>query len=178
MNMNILNKILSKLLKSKKVDQSKTVNIMGTKTQETNKKIASQSFVAVSKCDFDLLEKISDTKKFKLHFPGYSAPLDYKESEKLAESFNSAFPDTKVIIENQIAEGDYVLSRLIYEGTHKGEFKGLAPTYKKVKTSGMSLQHIVNGKIVEEWDQMDSLGMLQQIDAIPKVEKLVMEERD
>lgn len=175
--MNILNKIQYKLLKSKNVNLSTTVKIMETKIQETNKKIARQSFEAVSKCDFNLLKKISDTKNFKLHFPGYPTTLNYKESEKLAESFNSAFPDTKVIIEKQIAEGDYVLSRLIYEGTHKGEFKGLAPTYKRVKTSGMSLQHIVNGKIVEEWDQMDSLGMMQQIGAIPKVEKLVTEER-
>lgn len=150
---------------------------METKTQEANKKIARQSFEAVSKCDFNLLQKISDTKKFKLHFPGFPTPLNYKESEKLAESFNSAFPDTKVTVENQIAEGDFVFSRITYDGTHMGEFQGITATNKKVKTSGMSLQHIVEGKIVEEWNQMDSLGMLQQIGAIPNVEKLIAEER-
>lgn len=150
---------------------------METKTQEANKKIARQSFEAVSKCDFSLLKKISDTKKFKLHFPGFPAPLNYKESEKLAESYNSAFPDTKVTVENQIAEGDYVFSRITYDGTHKDEFQGIMASNKKVKTSGMSIQHIVDGKIIEEWDQMDSLGMMQQIGAIPKVEKSVAEER-
>lgn len=142
---------------------------METKTLEANKKIARQSFEAFSKSDYNLFEKITDTKKFKLHFPGYKNPLNYEEAVKLNKEYNSAFPDTKVTVENQIAEGEYVVSKLTYQGTHKGELQGMPASGKKTKVTGMALQHIVKGKIVEEWDEFDSLGMMQQIGAIPEM---------
>jgi steroid delta-isomerase-like uncharacterized protein len=97
--------------------------------------------------------------------------MNYKEAEKMNDEYNTAFPDTKITIENQIAEGDFVVSRVIYQGTNKGEFRGMPASGKKVKTSGFSLQKIVNGKIVEEWDEIDALGMMQQIGAVPEMEK-------
>lgn len=143
---------------------------MDTKIVEANKKIARQSVEAVAKGDYDLLEKITDSKKFKLHFPGYQKPLNYDEAEDLTDIFNMAFPDIKATIENQIAEGEYVVTRVMYQGTHKGEFRGIPATGKKVKVSSMTIQHIVEGKITEEWTEMDSLGMMQQIGAIPAIE--------
>jgi predicted ester cyclase len=144
---------------------------MDTKTLSANKKIARQSFEANSKGDYDSLEKITDTKKFKMHFPGYKNPLNWNDAVEMGKSFNTAFPDTKVTIENQVAEGDYVVTRVIYQGTNKGEFQGMTASGKKTKTSGLSLQHIVKGKIVEEWDEVDTLGMMHQIGAIPEMEK-------
>lgn len=143
---------------------------MDTKTLEANKKIARQSIEAQSKGDYDSLEKITDTKKFKLHFPGFKTSLNYGESVKVGKDYNTAFPDIKVSIENQIAEGDYVVTKLTYQGTNKGEFQGISASGKKVKTTGMNLQRIVNGKILEEWDEFDALGMMQQIGAIPELE--------
>ena len=150
---------------------------METKTLNANKKIARQSFEANSKGDFDTLEKITDTKKFKMHFPGYKNPLNFEEAKKMGMGYNTAFPDAKVTIENQIAEGDYVVTRVIYTGTNKGEFQGMPASGKKTKSSGMTLQHIVNGRIVEEWDEFDALGMMQQIGAIPEMEKMEKEEK-
>lgn len=144
---------------------------METKTLDANKKIARQSFEAIDKNDFDSYEKITDTKKFKFHFPGFEKPLNYEATVKLNKEYNAAFPDTKATIELQIAEGDYVLTKVTYNGTNKGEFQGIPASGKKIKVTGMALQHIVNGKIVEEWDEMDSLGMMQKIGAIPELEK-------
>ena len=87
------------------------------------------------------------------------------------DEYNTAFPDAKVTIENQIAEGDYVVTRVIYQGTNKGEFQGMPASGKKIKTSGLSLQHIVKGKIVEEWDELDTYDMMKQMGAIPEMEK-------
>lgn len=140
---------------------------MATNFQE-NKKIARQSFEAFEKNDYSLLEKITDTGKFRLHFPGQPEALNYEDALKTNKEYNSAFPDTKVTIENQVAEGDFVVTRVTYEGTHKGELQGTAPSNKKVKVSGLSMQKIVNGKITEEWAEFDALGMLQQIGAIPE----------
>lgn len=143
---------------------------MTTQTLENNKKIARQSIEAFEKKDYNLLEKITDTSKFKLHVPGNKNPLNYKEAVKFNNEYNTAFPDTKVTIESQVAEGDHVVTKLSYHGTHKGELQGIPASGKKVKVTGMSLQRIVNGKIVEEWDEMDSLGMMKQIGAIPEPE--------
>lgn len=143
---------------------------METKTLDANKKIARQSIEAISKNDFSALEKITDTKKFKSHFPGYEKPLDFEATVNLNKEYNAAFPDAKATIELQIAEGDYVVTKITYNGTNKGEFQGIPASGKKIKVTGMSLQRIVNGKIVEEWDEMDALGMMQKIGAIPELE--------
>ena len=144
---------------------------METKTLNANKKIARQSFEYLQKGDYDSLEKICDIKKFKLHFPGFKNALSYKEAEKMNDEYLAAFPDTKITIENQIAEGDLVVSRVIYQGTNKGEFRGMPASGKKVKTTGLSMHRILNGKIVEEWDEIDAMGMMQQMGAIPEMEK-------
>lgn len=142
---------------------------METKTLDANKKIAIQSIVATSKNDFATLEKITGTKKFKSHFPGYEKPLNYEETIELNKEYNEAFPDAKATIELQIAEGDYVATRLTYNAINEGPLQGNPASGKKTKVTGMTLHHIVNGKIVEEWDEFDALGMLQQIGAIPEL---------
>lgn len=143
---------------------------METKTLNANKKIARQSFEAFEKNDYSALEKITDIAKFKLHLPGMDKPLKYEDAVKFNKQYNEAFPDVKLVIETQIAEGDFVMTRLIYKGTNKGSFQGIPASGKKVKVSGMALQHIVKGKLVEEWDEFDSLGMMKQIGAIPELE--------
>ncbi|MES2284737.1 MAG: ester cyclase [Bacteroidota bacterium] len=143
---------------------------METKNLNANKKIARQTFEAYEKNDFTALEKITDTAKFKLHLPGQDKPLKYDDAVKFNKQYNVAFPDVKFTIENQIAEGDFVMTRGIYKGTNKGTFQGIPASGKKIKVSAMTLQQIVNGKVVEEWDEFDSLGMMKQIGAIPELE--------
>jgi predicted ester cyclase len=82
-------------------------------------------------------------------------------------STRAAFPDFRVTIEDQIAEGDKVVTRVTFYGTHQGEFRGIAPTGKPVKYGGVAIDRIVDGKIVEMWHEADMFGLLQQIGAIP-----------
>ena len=87
----------------------------------------------------------------------------------------SAFPDGRFTVDDLLAEGDKVVSRWTFVGTHRGEFMGIAPTGKQVTNTGTTIGRIVNGKIVEEWAERDSLGLMQQLGAVTtaKVEEHV-----
>jgi predicted ester cyclase len=82
--------------------------------------------------------------------------------------FSIAFPDLEVTVEDQIAEGDKVVSRIKAQGTHKGEFMGIGPTGKRITATGIDIVRIgPDGKIVERWGVQDNLSLLQQIGAFP-----------
>jgi len=63
----------------------------------------------------------------------------------------SVFPDMKMTIDDLIAEGDKVVVRSTFSGTHRGEFMGIAPTGKNVTTRAINIYRIADGKFVEEW---------------------------
>jgi len=86
-------------------------------------------------------------------------------------SLLAAFPDGRWTVEDQVAEGDKVVTRWSFTGTHQGELVGLAPTGKQVTTSGMVIDRIVEGKVVEEWEEWDTLGMTRQMSATPPLGK-------
>jgi steroid delta-isomerase-like uncharacterized protein len=79
----------------------------------------------------------------------------------------TAFPDAHVTLEDMIAEGDKVAARFTLHGTHNGELMGIPPTGKQVVVTGIDINRITNGKIVERWANFDTLGMLQQFGVIP-----------
>lgn len=83
---------------------------------------------------------------------------------------HQAFPDLKFTIDDHIAEGDRVVTRWSARGTHKGEFQGIPPTGKEVTLSGIDIDRIAGGKIVECWMNLDELGLLQQLGVIPAPE--------
>jgi steroid delta-isomerase-like uncharacterized protein len=87
--------------------------------------------------------------------------------KQLTAMFRSAFPDFKATIDDLIAEGDKVVIRQTWTGTHKGEFMGMPPTGKRMSIGVIDIIRIVGGKFVEHWGQMDSMGMMQQLGAIP-----------
>jgi len=82
-------------------------------------------------------------------------------------AFRAAFPDLHATVEDQIAEGDRAAMRFSVIATHKGEFQGIPPTGKQITLSGINIQRIVDGKIVENWVNLDALGMLQQLGVLP-----------
>jgi predicted ester cyclase len=90
--------------------------------------------------------------------------------ESIAWSHN-AFPELRVTIEDQVAEGDKVATRWRVSGTHQGEMMGAAPTGNQVTFAGTQTDYLSGGKIVESWSNWDTLGMLRQIGAIPAPER-------
>jgi predicted ester cyclase len=81
--------------------------------------------------------------------------------------FLAAFPDLQTIIEELIAEGDTVVRRGFFCGTHQGEFQGIPPTGKQVTVPMIAIERIVDGKVVEHRASPDIMGMMQQLGVIP-----------
>lgn len=88
------------------------------------------------------------------------------------ETAREAFPDATVTIEDVIAEGDEVLVRFTFEGTHEGRFVGIEPTGNRVEGTNMVLMRLEDGKIVERWEESDSLDLLRQLGVLPPPEEL------
>jgi len=91
-----------------------------------------------------------------------------EEVKQYIAMYFEAFPDMSVSVEDLIAEGDKVVSRYAYLGTHQGELQGIAPTNKHIEKEGITIHRIEGGKIVEEWEQYDKLSFLQQLGAVPE----------
>jgi steroid delta-isomerase-like uncharacterized protein len=85
----------------------------------------------------------------------------------LVSAFRAAFPDLRYTTEDQLSEGDRVVSRWTFRGTHQGAFMGIPATGQSVAVSGITIDRLADGRIVEHWRQTDILGMLQQLGALP-----------
>jgi predicted ester cyclase len=74
-------------------------------------------------------------------------------------------------VEDLISEGDGVAYRRTYYGTHQGELMGIAPTGEQVTIAGITIYRISGGKVEEEWNNFDQLGLLQQLGVAPSPEE-------
>jgi steroid delta-isomerase-like uncharacterized protein len=117
--------------------------------------------------NLDLADDVFD--RYLAHQPDGSVlergPEDVK---RFMGEFRSAFPDFHSTIEDQIAEGDRVVTRWRMRGTHEGEFRGIAPTGKELDITGIGIFRFSDGKVVESWDNFDQLGMMRQLGMVPE----------
>jgi steroid delta-isomerase-like uncharacterized protein len=99
--------------------------------------------------------------------PGQQSGVEgYKRS--VAEQ-RAASSDLRFSIEDMFAEGDKVVTRSIGSGTHdRGELMGVPPTGKRITVSNITITRLEGGKIVEEWTESDTLGMMQQLGLVPE----------
>jgi predicted ester cyclase len=87
-----------------------------------------------------------------------------EETKQYASTYFEAFPDFSFSIEDMVAEGDKVVSRVKFRGTHQGETEEFGPpTGKEFEQEGITIHRIEGDKIVEEWNQFDNLSVLQQL---------------
>ncbi len=117
--------------------------------------------------NLDGLDEIVDP-NFVNHDP--ASPEEVRGPEGLkqfVQLYRSAFPDLEVTIEDQVAEGDEVASRWSARGTHQGELFGIPPTGRETRVTGITIDRIQGGKIVESYNNWDTLGLLQQLGAVP-----------
>ena len=89
--------------------------------------------------------------------------------QQVFSMYLTAFPDTHFTIEDLIAEGDKVVARLSVSATQHGTFMGLPPTSKHWTVTAIDIIRIAGGKLVERWANMDMLGLLQQLGAVPSM---------
>ena len=123
---------------------------------------------AFNKKNIAIIDELVDP-SFVYHDP--HNPQEGPEQQKeMVTTYLNAIPDMRFMVEDWVAEGDKVAMRWKAIGTHKGEFMGIAPTGKKVTATGISIARFTDGKMVEEWESLDMLGLMQQIGAIPTSE--------
>jgi steroid delta-isomerase-like uncharacterized protein len=91
-------------------------------------------------------------RNYVLHDPSFPRDVYGQEGVKrYVAAYRFAFPDARFAVEDQIAEGDRVVSRWTARGTHRGEFLGIPPTGEEVTVTGIEFDHVVGGKIAESW---------------------------
>lgn len=94
-------------------------------------------------------------------FPGVSP--DREGVKRLFAALRQAFPDLRAKIHDQLAEKDRVATRKTFRGTHRGEFLGIAPTGRSVSFDVIDVVRVEEGRIAEQWNVIDLMGLLQQI---------------
>ena len=123
---------------------------------EENKALARRSWEGVD--DPDILDEV------------YAPDVVWRNPDQdVIGTFTTAFPDMSATVEDVIAEGDKVLTRVTFRGTHQGESEEFGPpTGRQVEGQGLSLHRIEGGKIVEEWNSYDQLSLMQQLGLAPE----------
>lgn len=133
---------------------------------EENKTCVRQIYEAISKGDLMALDHIL-TADFVDHNPDPGQSPGLEGVKQGFAMFRTAFPDFQITLEDMIAEGDKVATRVTGRGTHKGEFQGIPPTGKQVTVAGIDIIRCAGGKCVERWGAFDNLGMMQQLGIVP-----------
>jgi steroid delta-isomerase-like uncharacterized protein len=136
-------------------------------SSEQNKTIVRRAFEEPWKGSLEIVDELYAS-NYVGHDPSMPEPLrGPKGVKEFISTYRAAFPDARITVEQQLAEGGLVATRWIGRGTHKGELMGIQPTGKQVTISGLTISRLVDGKVVEEFQNWDTLGMMQQLDAIP-----------
>jgi steroid delta-isomerase-like uncharacterized protein len=102
-----------------------------------------------------------------LHLPGGPPIVGIEQAKQLMAAYTSAFPDLQLTTEDMVAEGDKVAIRNTWRGAHHGVFQGVPPTGKRVMFTGSDVFRCEEGKIAEQWADLDALGLMRQLGAIP-----------
>ena len=142
---------------------------------ETNKAVVRRFFEEVwNKGKLNVLDEII-AKDHVSSGPGSlpGLPTGPEGSKQFVTVYRNAFPDVHFTIDDQLAEGDQVVTRWTGHGTHQGELAGIPATGKSSTVTGININRIVNGKIAESWGIFDQFGMMQQLGVIPTPELAV-----
>jgi predicted ester cyclase len=102
---------------------------------------------------------------YKRYLSPAAPPLTRDGQQRRIAAFQEAFPDIRFEIENLLAEDDRVVFRSTILGTHRGVFRGVAPTGNRVRVSLIDIVRVENGRFAEHWGGPDALDLLQQLGA-------------
>jgi steroid delta-isomerase-like uncharacterized protein len=133
---------------------------------EENKALARRAWEAVD--NPDLIDEVYASDVV-WHEPDGKEIHGTEEAKQFISTYKTAFPDFNITIEDQIAEGDKVVTRVTIRGTHQGETEEFGPpTGRQIEGGGITISRIEGGKIVEDWDSYDNLSLLQQLGLAPE----------
>jgi steroid delta-isomerase-like uncharacterized protein len=138
-------------------------------SSEQNKAIVRRAFEEPWKGNLDVVDELIAT-NYIGHDPANPEPLRGPEGVKdFVSVYRAAFPDARITVEQQLAEGDLVATRWSGRGTHEGELMGISPTGKQATVTGLTISRLEGGKIVEEFQNWDTFGLMQQLGVVPEL---------
>lgn len=107
---------------------------------------------AVCHPDFEMIKGVANP-----------APRGIEGTKELISGLRTAFPDLTATVDEQIAEGDKVVSVVTMTGTHKGDFMGMPATGRSFTIPGVSIWEVRGGQLISEWVNWDAMAMMQQL---------------
>lgn len=107
------------------------------------------------------------TPGFVHHLPDPRLPAGKDGLKLIGQAITAGFPDVQVTVEDLLADGDKVIERTTARATHTGEFNGIPPTGKPVTWTEIHIYRMEDGQIAELWSEVDLLGLLVQLGAVP-----------
>ena len=131
-------------------------------SNEENKALVANRFEELDKHNFRVLDEMF-APEYTLHLPGAKAPLDLEQTKQLYTDLYSALPDLTHAIEEQIAEGDKVVTRWTARGTHRGRLLGRAGSGTEITFGGINIYRIADGKLAESHVNWDVLGIAHRL---------------
>ena len=131
-----------------------------------NLALVQRFFEAIHQHRLDVLDELC-APDYVVHFAGTPGPLTRETIKPVWAQFFEAFPELQHTLEDIFADGDRVVVRMQIAGTQQGEFMGIPPTGRAITMGSINILRCTNGLIVEQWNNYDALGMLQQLGAIP-----------
>jgi steroid delta-isomerase-like uncharacterized protein len=135
---------------------------------DQNKAISRRALEVFSSGNLDELDELVSEDAVDHDTQNPNAAIHGPEGAKrTAAMYRAAFSDLQITIEDQIAEGDKVVTRWTAVGTHDGDLPGLPASGRSSTVTGIGIDRIEGGKIVEAWGNWDTLGMMQQLGAVP-----------
>ncbi|MFD9666715.1 ester cyclase [Rhodococcus sp. NPDC059968] len=134
---------------------------------ESNKALIRRFYSEIDAGNIDALDELVD-ENYLDHSPPPFPGLDASGREGLKQAFRMFWDATpgRHAVEDQVAEGDKVVTRLLCSGTHKGDLPGIPATGNAMKMTATVIHRIEDGRIVEKWSDKDVLAMLQQLGVI------------
>jgi predicted ester cyclase len=136
-----------------------------TKSMSLENRLAARRWVEAFNARDDAGEADARTADYVGHAPdSLRLPaLDGDAWVAFLNSFLEGFPDLHLEVLDTVADDQMNAQRILFTGTHTGDFRGLPPTGRAVRFSGLELSRMVDGKAAEHWFQMDMLTMFEQL---------------
>jgi predicted ester cyclase len=133
---------------------------------DANKALVARRFEELDRGNLGVFDEMF-TPEYVLRFPG-AEPLDLEETKKFYASLYAALPDLTHTIEEQIAEGDKVVTRWTARGTHRGELLGRGGSETEIVFSGINIYRVANGKLAESHVNWDVIAVAYQLGLIDR----------
>jgi predicted ester cyclase len=136
-----------------------------SKSASTENRLAARQWVDAFNARDDEGEADARTAEYIGHAPDsmHLPALDGDAWIAFLRTFLEGFPDLHLEVQDTVADEEMNAQRILFTGTHTGHFRGLPPTGRKVRFSGLEISRMVDGRAAEHWFQMDTLTMLEQL---------------